>query len=202
MTDVTHTLQHKVKYVASLAALGVAVCGPLLWFQVPLWGWALAVLMLLIPGRIAGHYYRDMLTGRRLMDARRFAEAIPYFERFLKRIEARPGLKRLIWLSAGIYTRDVEAMALNNLGASRLELGQLDQVEAPLRRSLAIDPDYAIPYVNLAQLALLRGDSEAAAAASSEANRLGYRGSRVVDSFRRASGTLAELEGRSPQRST
>jgi len=169
MINVTPTLQRKVRYVVSLAAVGAAVCGPLLWFRAPLWGWVAAALVLLVPGRIAGHYYRDMLTGRRLMDARRFAEAIPYFERFLQRIEARPGLKRLIWLSPGIYTCDVEAMALNNLGATRLELGEFDQVEAPLRRALFIDPNYPIPYVNLAHLALLRGDSEAAAVASSAA---------------------------------
>jgi tetratricopeptide (TPR) repeat protein len=199
---VTRTLQLKVRYGGSIAALGAIVCAPLLWFQAPLWGWAVAALVLLIPGRITAHYYRDLLTGRRLMDAGRFTEAVPYFERFVHHIEARPGLKRLIWFSAGAYTRDVEAMALNNLGASRLELGELDRAEAPLRRALAIDPHYPIPYVNLAELALRRDDLEAAAAASSAAKRLGYRGSRVDALLRRASGTLAALEGGLPPHST
>ncbi len=99
-------------------------------------------------------------------------------------------------MSAGIYTRDVEAMALNNLGAARLELGDLDQVEAPLRQALALDPDYPIPYVNLAHLAALRGDVEAAERASSAAKRLGYHDTRVDALIRRVSSALAGVEGR------
>lgn len=155
----------------------------------------MVALILLLPGRIAGHYYRDLFTGRGLMDARRFSEAIPLFERFLQRIRARPELKRLIWLTAGIYTRDVEAMTLNNVGASWLELGELNRAEQPLRQALSIDPDYPIPYVNLARLAMLRGDLEEAAHFSSAAKRLGYCDSRVDALLHGASGVLAAVEG-------
>jgi tetratricopeptide (TPR) repeat protein len=192
---VSRTLRRKLGYVSSIALLAAAACGALLWLDAPFGAWVLTVLVLLLPGRIAGHYFRDLFTGRRLMDARRFAEAISHFERFLERLQARPRLKRLIWLSAGIYTHDVEAMALNNIGAARLELGQLDQVESPLRRALAVDPDYPLPYVNLARLAVLRGDVDAALAASTAAKRLGYDGSRIDALIHRASGALAALEG-------
>jgi tetratricopeptide (TPR) repeat protein len=191
---VSRTSKCKIQYFVILVVLGAAVCVSLLWFRAPLWGWVAAALVCMIPGRVVGHYYRDLFTGRRLMDARRFAEAIPHFERFLERIRARPALKRLICLSPGIYTRDVEAMTLNNLGIARLEVGELDRVEAPLRRALALDPDYPLPYVNLAHLASLHGDVEAAAAASRSAKRLGYHDTRADAFIRRASGTLASLE--------
>jgi tetratricopeptide (TPR) repeat protein len=189
-------LKRKLQYVAGVAALGAAVCGPLLWFGAPLWSWLAAAVVFLVPGRIAGHYYRDLFTGRRLMDAGQFAEAIPHFELFLQRIRIQPGLKQLTWLSPGVYTQDVEAMALNNLGAARLEFGELDKVEAPLRQALALDPDYPIPYVNLAHLAVLRGDLKAATAASNAANSLGYRDSKVDAMIHRASSYFAGVEGR------
>ena len=192
----TRTLARKLEYGATLVALGVVTAGPLLWVRAPGWVWLVTGALLLIPGRIAGHYFRDLFTGRRLMDARRFAEAIPHFERFLEHIRAQPGLKKFIWLSAGIYTRDVEAMALNNLGAVRLELGELDRVEAPLRQALVLDPDYPIPYVNLAHLAVLRGDTAMAADASSAAKRLGYNATRIDALLNHVSSSLATLEGR------
>jgi tetratricopeptide (TPR) repeat protein len=196
-TDVTRTFVRKLQYVAIVAVGLVVTYGLLLWYQAPSWVWVATAVVLLVPGRIAGHYYRDLFTGRRLMDSRRVAEAVPFFERFLERVRGRPWLRRLIWLSAGIYTVDVEAMALNNLGASYLELGDLDRVEAPLRQALAIDPDYPVPYVNLALLAEARGDLEAAAVASTVAKRLGHNDTRIDRLIRDAASTLAVVEGRS-----
>jgi hypothetical protein len=50
-------------------------------------------------------------------------------------------LKRLIWLHAGIYTHDIEAMALNNIGACHLGPGVFDRVSEPLQMALTIDPE-------------------------------------------------------------
>jgi tetratricopeptide (TPR) repeat protein len=156
---------------------------------------ALVALAFFVPGRVQGHYYRDLFTGRKLMDARRWSEALPHLESFLDQVRARPGLKKLMWLG-GIYTYDVEAMALNNIGAACLELGQLDAAEAPLRQALAVDASYPIPFVNLAVLASLRGDRDGAAAASAAAKQLGFDGSSIDALIRRGQSILAGVEGR------
>lgn len=192
----TRTRRRKILYVGSLLALGIAVYGSLYWLRAPPWAWALSIVLLLVPGRIAGLYYRDFFTGRRLMGARRYADALACFERFLTQVRARPGLKRLIWLHAGIYTRDIEAMALNNIGACHLELNALDRVSEPLQMALAIDPEYPIPHLNFAQLAARRGDQDAARVAAVKASDLGYRDSWLDALIRRGSAALAGLEGR------
>jgi len=191
----TRTQRRKILYFGCLATLGAAVFGSLLWFRAPPWVWAISILLLIVPGRIAGHYFRDFFTGRRLMNAPRYADALACFERFLTQMRARPGLKQLIWLHAGIYTRDIEAMTLNNIGASQLELGNLDRVSEPLQKALANDPKYPIPYFNLAHLAVLRGDVDSARAAALRAWELGYRDSWVDSLIRRGSGALAGIEG-------
>jgi hypothetical protein len=43
-----------------------------------------------------------------------------------------------MWLCWAFYTRDIEAMALNNLGAARLELGARDEAAAAFREALAL----------------------------------------------------------------
>jgi tetratricopeptide (TPR) repeat protein len=189
------TLRRQILYFGCLAALGVAVVGLLYSFRAPPWTWVLSALLFLIPGRIAGHYFRNLFTGRRLMDTRRYADALPFLEHFLAQIRARPGLKQLIWLHAGIYSRDVEAMTLNNIGTCQLELGNLDRVAEPLQEALAIDPEYPIAYVNLAHLAARRGDLDAARAAAGRAWDLGYRDSWVDTLIQGASSALAKLEG-------
>lgn len=156
----------------------------------------LVAVLLLLPGRIQGHYYRAFFRGRRLMGAGRYAEAIPHFEQFLATIRARPRLKRLVWLSWGMYTRDIEVMTLNNLGAGLLELGRLDAAERHLRSAIGLDPESPMPWHNLGLLESRRGNAELAARAPDEARRLGFRGD-VSDALVRAGGSaLAKLEGR------
>src|SRR5688572_715678 len=137
----TRTRRHQLIWLLAVVGLATVSLGLLAWFRAPLWAMALLAFLFFVPGRVQGHYYRDLFTGRKLMDARRWSEALPPLESFLERVRARPGLKKLMWLG-GIYTYDVEAMALNNIGAARLELGQLDMAEVPLRQALDVDASY------------------------------------------------------------
>ena len=52
---------------------------------------------------------------------------------------------------------------LTNRAAVRLRLGRLDEAEADARRAVAIDDRYADAWLNLALIALERGDTDAAA---------------------------------------
>lgn len=137
----------------------------------------LLVLVMVLPGRLQAVFYRDLFTARRLQAEGRNEESIVHTGRFLETIRERPALKRLLILSS-FYTVDVEAMALNNLGAAQLQLGRWDEADAALRKALELDPEYPIPWFNLAVLAAARGDEEAARRLHADAESLGYRGTR------------------------
>lgn len=63
--------------------------------------------------------------------------------------------------------------ALNNLGARRLETGDLTAAEEAFRRAIAAEPEYAGAHRNLANVLLRRGETAPAVAAFREALRLG-----------------------------
>lgn len=71
-------------------------------------------IVFLIPGRIQGYYYKDFFKGRRLLVAKDFKASIEYNNKFLSDIRLHTWRKKLIWLSWGMYSKDIEAMALNN----------------------------------------------------------------------------------------
>jgi len=111
------------------------------------------VLILLVFGRITGWLWRDILIGRRKMDAQQYEEAIPYLESFLNKLEMRPWIGNLIWISPTLYTINAKAMALNNLGACYLELDNRDDAMRHFASALEQDPLYPLPHYNLALIA-------------------------------------------------
>lgn len=164
--------------------------------RTPVWAVALMVVLLLLPGRVQGALWRDFFRGRRLLAHREHAASIPYFERFLARVRARPALKRAIWLSWGMYSRDIEAMTENNLGVAKLELGRWDEAEEHLKRAIAIDRAAPLPHYNLAMIFAARGMGPEAAQHLARAGELGYRDT-TSDRLTRAAGELlARIEGR------
>jgi tetratricopeptide (TPR) repeat protein len=189
--------RYKIGYVVALVALGL--------LSIPvirgLGGGAGAMLavaaVLLVPGRVQGVFFRDLFQGRRLLDTGHAAEAVPHLERFLQTVHAEPWRKRLLWLSWSIYTPNVEAMALNNLGAARMRLGQLLEAETAFQEALALDPLYPVPQFNIAILHEMRGDRATAERAVAEATRLGYTGGTVDTMAHAAQSLLAQIEGRS-----
>ncbi|WP_428380976.1 hypothetical protein [Nevskia ramosa] len=156
-------------------------------------------LLLFIPGRVQGFYYRDLFTGRRLPDAREPEKAIPFIERFLGSMQRYPHRSKLLWLSWSIYTPSVVAMATNNLGAAQLELGQVNEAEQTFISALAQDPLYPLPHFNMAIVHELRGNRAEAIEAVEMARQLGYTGGTLDTVVRKGQSLLALAEGRATQ---
>ena len=152
--------------------------------------------LFLIPGRVSGWLWRDLYRSLRLHDVGQFEAAIQASQAFLDRLGQQPHLRRYWWLAWAVYTRDPMAIALNNLGASQLELGQLADAEESLRRALACDPEYPIPHYNLAVLSSLRQDPVAMQEHANTAIRLGYVRNAADRAIATAGRMLASMEGR------
>ena len=110
------------------------------------------VLLFLVPGRLTGFYWREMLAGRRMMAVQQYSEAVSEFSTFLEKLKQKPWIARLIWLSPGFYTTSAKAMALNNIGACDLESGSLDSACEYLESAVLEDDLYPLPHYNLAMV--------------------------------------------------
>ena len=194
------TIVFKLLYaVVILVGVGIVVTARRLLGLPTVWLIVVA-LLLFVPGRVQGYYWRDFFRGRRLLANGRADESIPYFQSFLQTLRDHPRLKRLIWLSWGMYSRDIEVMTLNNVGAARLCLGNLDAAEADLHAAIALDPAAPLPYVNMGRLRQARVQEAEANVLFVKARALGYKGS-VVDKLIHVGGTtLARVEGRGIKR--
>lgn len=177
--------------VATLLAVGVLVARR--WGSMAL---VAAAVLLLVPGRVQGHYWRTFFRGRRAAQERRWADARDAFTRFLAELDARPGLRHLVWLAWPGYSTNVRAMTCTNLGAAHLELGDTAAAIDASERALALDAGTPLPWVNLAIAHAARGEAERAAEAARRAQALGYRGG-VLDRIQQRLGSaLATVEGR------
>ena len=191
----SRTTRYKLLYVAVLALMIAGIGTWVLVRRPPTWALIVVGVLLLIPGRVAGHYWRDFFRGRVLF-RRQPAASIPYFERFLETIQQRPRLKHLIWLMWGVYTRDVDVMTRNNLGAAYLQTGDLEQAQSYLESAVTLDPEAPLPYFNLALVAHLQGDSHWAAECLKTARNLGFKRA-ISDKLVTGAGEiLAQIEGR------
>ncbi|MCI0380527.1 MAG: hypothetical protein L0215_23315 [Gemmataceae bacterium] len=157
------------------------------------------VLLLLLPGRLQGLFFRDLFRGRRLLAMGKPEQSKIYSVQFLEQIRKRPWQKRLLWLNWGIYTTDVEVMALNNTAAAHLECGRLDRAESLFFDAIELDPKCPLPYFNLAIIAEIRGDREKAEAYVKEASVRGYTMSVTDKMVAMAGELLARYEGRGIQ---
>jgi tetratricopeptide (TPR) repeat protein len=89
-------------------------------------------------------------------------------------MKQRPWLKKLIWLGSGSYSRDPECLALNNLGAAEIKLGEFESARRHLEAAIAVDRQSPLPYFNLGALARLEGNESEAARLIEQAAALGY----------------------------
>jgi len=147
-----------------------------------------ACLLFLLPGRVLGYFWRDLLTGLRLLNERRYAESRRHSERFLADVRRRPWLKHLIWLGSSSYSRDPEAMALSNLGAAEIALGQFYAARIHLEDSIRVDPLNPLPHYNMGVLLREAGETEAAQTCMARARELGLTGGltdRIVQASQR-----------------
>ena len=136
---------------------------------------AIAILFLL-PGRIGGYYLKDLFRNRNLADQSRFNEAIDAGAAFLEDLRRQPWRRYFIYSFFGFYSWNVEAMARNNIGAARVQLEKIEQAAADLRHAMANDPDYPLPYFNLAIIAHVQGRVSEAENLLSIAAAKGYSG--------------------------
>lgn len=160
------------------------------------WVLVTVFVLLLVPGRIQGRYFRELLQGRRLLSAGQPAAALDRFQHYLRLLRAEPWRQRLFWLAWSVYTPSAEAMTLNNIGAAHLGLGNLSEAEAAFQAALALDPLYPLPHYNNAVLAMMRDEKAEAARSLQEAGRLGYSGGSIDAVIRQAQSLLAHVEGR------
>lgn len=159
-------------------------------------------IVFLLPGRINGYFWRTFFTGRHLMTLQQYREAIPHFEQFLSLVREKPWLKKLIIFSWGMYTRDIEVMTLNNLGAANIELAHWEQAKSYLKEATDLDPKSPLPYFNLALIAEMEGNREESIALFQESKKMGYAGNFTDHLIHKAAELLARIEGGTPSAKT
>ena len=188
--------QYKLVYLIGLALVVAAAVLVVLLLGGGVPALLVVVVILLVSGRVQGYFYRDLFRGRRLLGEGRFVESISYNEHFLSTVQRKPWLKQLLWLSWSIYTPNVEAMTLNNLGAAHLELRNFDQATSMFSGALARDPEFPMPYYNLALMREVLGDHGRAELLLSEASKRGYKRTSIDQLVSQAGEVYARLEGR------
>lgn len=191
----SRTAKYKLVY-AIVVVLSLAIA---FWLVIVLrheMAWLLVIgLALLAPGRIAGHYLKDLFRARRLLERKAYLEAIEASERFLGSIAAEPWRRHLIYLMFSVYTWNVEAMARNNLGAAYLMRGHLDEAAQHLNEAKALDEGYPIPYYNLAIIESVRGRIEEGERLFSDAAKRGFKSSATDHMLEAVSRAFAEVQG-------
>ncbi len=142
----------------------------------------LVALGLFLSARLANYQLRYFYRGLQAFQQRDLAASEANFRIFLADAERRPWIKKLMWLSWGSYTGDIEAMGYNNLGAICLETRRLEEAKTCLQKALSLDANYAKPHYNLAVIAVLQNDAEASKLHFEETRRLGFTNS-AFDQF-------------------
>ena len=149
-----------------------------------------------LPGRILGYFWKDLLRGLRLLNAHEFEASKICSQRFLTELSLRPWLKNLVWLGGSAYPRDPEVLALNNLGAAELGLGEFEMARRSLDRAIEVDDLCPLPYYNIGVLLRASGMPEEAEQQFEQAARLGFKRS-ISDKIIIASQTrFANTDGR------
>lgn len=197
---VSRTQRSKILYLLALGALSAIAFAVLAATNWSWWAIVAIAVLLFVPGRIQGHFFRSFFRGRRLQANGDFQDAIDEYEQFIEEIERHPWIGRLLWLTWSIYTFDMKAMTRNNIGACQLELGQLHQAEENFYQAARLDAQSPLPHYNLAVLAEVRGQREAAEREYSIAKSLGYNRDSFDLAIHSASSILARLEGGSSGR--
>lgn len=154
----------------------------------------IAAASLMVPGRIVGYFWRELITGRKLMDSGRHGDALPLLGSFVQNLDATPWLESLIWIAPSIYTVRTKAMALNNRGVCHLELGDLDSAERDLIEALELDPLYPIPHFNLAVIEMARDQESESHHHLAASRELGFTGGGIDQILDRVKTAYAKLE--------
>ena len=190
------TRKNKFLYAAVIViSLAVAIIA---WahFELGPIGWLVLALLLLLPGRVGGYVLRDLFRGRHFVEVSQYEKAIAASKRFLDVVDRQPWRRYLLYCFFSFYTWNARAMALNNIGAAKMELGQLNEAEKHLAEALELDEAYPIPYYNLAIIFAAREDHERSAAMLTKSRQLGYSQSPADMVITRVAAAYARLQSR------
>ena len=191
----TRTTLFKAHYFGMFCLAGALALGVLTYFRFSAISIVIVFVAMLIPGRVLGFYWRDLLRGLRLLNVRQFAESKRHSELFLEKVRSQPWIKHLVWLGSSTYSLDPEVLALNNLGAAELKLGELEAAKLHLTQAIQLDGKCPLPFFNLGILHSNLADPEEAVRCFEEAARLGYA-NELSDKLVRASQTrFANTDG-------
>lgn len=159
---------------------------------------AVAVVLLLIPGRLQGLLLRPLFRGQRHLAQGKAVDAVQEFATLLDLLEHQPWRSWALWLDWSLYTPSAKAMGLNNLGVAHADLGNEASARDAWEGAMAIDPLYPVPYANLAALDAAGGNAEQATALLAQAKQLGYTGGALDQATHRVQQLLAAVESRGP----
>jgi tetratricopeptide (TPR) repeat protein len=190
----SRTRRYQLLYILAVLMLAALSLLAHLWAGIA--GLAALAVVLLVPGRVGGYCLENLFRSRKLFTQGRFNEAIDAGKTFLADLERQPWRRHFVYCHYGFYTWDVEAMALNNIGAAQMELGDVEQAERSLRLALQKDPDYPLPCFNLAIVAYVRGDAAEGDRLVSMAAEKGYSGGAVDKAISRVGAAYAQLQAR------
>lgn len=192
----TRTALYKGVYFAMVGGGALVASAAIIHFRDSPVAIAAVLLSLLIPGRILGFFWRDLLRGLRLLNARDFAASKFHSERFLEYFRGHRWIRHLVWLGSSTYSRNPEVLALNNLGAAEIGLGEHDPARAQLNAAIALDPLSPLPFYNLGVLARAQGDTAEEERCFMQAWRLGYRNGVTDKIVRSSQNRFANIDGR------
>ncbi|MGE4283258.1 MAG: tetratricopeptide repeat protein [Clostridia bacterium] len=119
--------------------------------------------------------WRKFYQGRRLIQQKKYKEAIEKYESFLTNMRSNPLIKHLMFLTIKIYTLSLEAVTYNNIASCYINLSQLKKAKEAARQSLQIDELYAIPYYNLAIISVIEGNPSDAKKHLEKSGELGLK---------------------------
>jgi hypothetical protein len=117
----SRTARYKLGYFCYMAvAAGLTLS--LMYFAAGDWRMiAVFVVLLLLPGRLLGYFWRDLLRGLRLLQRKQYEQSAVHSSAFIEQVRAKPWLKKMVWLGTCSYSRDPESLALNNLGLQKFD---------------------------------------------------------------------------------
>jgi tetratricopeptide (TPR) repeat protein len=170
-----------------LLILALAAIGALLWFWWHPLTLILISLLLLAPGRVGAYLLKPLYASRALQARAQFKEAERNATEAIRQLEQQPWRGFALLTAYPVYTLSALAMAHNNLGAARLEQGELELASDAFEAARSIDPNYPIPVYNLALVAALQGRPEVQSLLA-DAARMGFSN----DGFDRQLSQLAD----------
>jgi tetratricopeptide (TPR) repeat protein len=151
-------------------------------FVLPMFGGQIIILalaLLFIPGRFHKRAWGSYFEGQKLQAQGKHLEAVAKFNTFISELHARPSLKKYIWLTNWVYSKDIEVLAFNNMGVSLLWLNNLEETESALKKAIELDPESPLPYYNLSLVYHTKGEIKEAVEALAKAEALGYKRSSI-----------------------